>query len=187
MRSTAKARGFADEIAKAPEAGFVGITLGRFDVAGVMLFASIAGKLAGIHIAGKILKWGPGEASIIGWLLQTKALIMIIFVNILLDKQIITSEMMEGQQTWDDTAATVATLDLVITVDTAVAHLAGAMGKPVWLLLPFSPDWRWVVGRDDSPWYPRMRLFRQPETGQWTPVLAQIHQALGLLTRSQET
>ncbi|MYM38091.1 cation:proton antiporter [Duganella qianjiadongensis] len=63
-----------------------------FVVAAVMLFASVSGKLAGIHIAGKILKWGPGEASIIGWLLQTKALIMIIFVNILLDKQIITSE-----------------------------------------------------------------------------------------------
>ncbi|MFC0168709.1 cation:proton antiporter [Pseudoduganella danionis] len=63
-----------------------------FLVAAVMLFASVAGKLTGIHIAGKILNWGPGEASIIGWLLQTKALIMIIFVNILLDKQIITSE-----------------------------------------------------------------------------------------------
>src|SRR5574343_84451 len=63
-----------------------------FMVAALMLFASVSGKLAGIHIAGKILKWGPGEASIIGWLLQTKALIMIIFANILLDKQIITSE-----------------------------------------------------------------------------------------------
>jgi Kef-type K+ transport system membrane component KefB len=63
-----------------------------FIVAAVLLVASVSGKLAGVHIAGKILKWGPGEASIIGWLLQTKALIMIIFVNILLDKQIITSE-----------------------------------------------------------------------------------------------
>jgi len=63
-----------------------------FMVAAIMLFASVSGKLAGVHIAGKILKWAPGEASIIGWLLQTKALIMIIFVNILLDKQIITSE-----------------------------------------------------------------------------------------------
>jgi Kef-type K+ transport system membrane component KefB len=63
-----------------------------FIVAAVLLVASVSGKLAGIHIAGKILKWGPGEASIIGWLLQTKALIMIIFANILLDKQIITSE-----------------------------------------------------------------------------------------------
>ena len=63
-----------------------------FIAAGVLLFASITGKLIGVHAAGKILKWKPGEASIIGWLLQTKALIMIIFVNILLDKQIITSE-----------------------------------------------------------------------------------------------
>ena len=63
-----------------------------FIVAAVLLLASVSGKLAGVHIAGKILKWGPGEASIIGWLLQTKALIMIIFANILLDKQIITSE-----------------------------------------------------------------------------------------------
>lgn len=88
---------------------------------------------------------------------------------------------------FSDTAALIASMDLVVSVDTSVAHLAAAMGKPVWLLLPFSPDWRWVVGRDDSPWYPRMRLFRQPDTGHWAPVLAQIHQALGLLTRSQET
>jgi Kef-type K+ transport system membrane component KefB len=63
-----------------------------FLAAGLLLVAEIAGKLAGVHLAGRILKWGPGEATIIGWLLQTKALIMIIFVNILLDKQIITSE-----------------------------------------------------------------------------------------------
>ena len=63
-----------------------------FIAAAVLLFASVAGKLTGVHLAGRILKWAPGEASIIGWLLQTKALIMIIFVNILLDKQIITSE-----------------------------------------------------------------------------------------------
>jgi Kef-type K+ transport system membrane component KefB len=63
-----------------------------FLVAGLLLFASVSGKLAGVHLAGKILKWPAGEASLIGWLLQTKALIMIIFANILLDKQIITSE-----------------------------------------------------------------------------------------------
>jgi hypothetical protein len=70
-----------------------------------------------------------------------------------------------------DTAALIANLDLVITVDTMVAHLAGAMGRRVWLLLRHHADWRWMEGRDDSPWYPGMRLFRQPAPGDWdTPV-----------------
>src|SRR5205823_3919467 len=60
---------------------------------------------------------------------------------------------------FDETAAAIAALDLVISADTAVAHLAGALGKPVWVMLPFAPDWRWLIGRDDSPWYPSMRLF----------------------------
>src|SRR5207248_1649799 len=72
-----------------------------------------------------------------------------------------------------DTAAIMKRLDLVISVDTAVAHLAGAMGKMVWTLLPFSPDWRWMLGRDDSPWYPTMRLFRQRAWGQWASVIEQ--------------
>ena len=71
-----------------------------------------------------------------------------------------------------DTAALIAQLDLVITVDTAVAHLAGALGKPVWVLLAKVPDWRWMLERTDSPWYPTMRLFRQTVTGEWQAVAA---------------
>jgi hypothetical protein len=72
---------------------------------------------------------------------------------------------------FEDTAALISALDLVITIDTAVAHLAGALGKPVWVLLPFSADWRWLRARPDSPWYPGARLFRQPRPGDWDAVI----------------
>ena len=77
-----------------------------------------------------------------------------------------------------DTAALVANLDLVISVDTSVVHLAGAMGKPVWILSRFDGCWRWLENRDDSPWYPTARLFRQPAPGQWEPVLIKVADAL---------
>jgi tetratricopeptide (TPR) repeat protein len=81
-----------------------------------------------------------------------------------------------------ETAGIIANLDLVIAVDTAVVHLAGAMAAPVWTLLPFSPDWRWMLERDDSPWYPTMRLFRQPTPGDWEAVVATVRQAVAELT-----
>ncbi len=77
-----------------------------------------------------------------------------------------------------DTAGFIENLDLVISVDTAVAHLAGALGKPVWTLLPFVPDWRWMLGREDSPWYPTMRLFRQPSIGDWKSVIDKVEEEL---------
>jgi tetratricopeptide (TPR) repeat protein len=88
-----------------------------------------------------------------------------------------------------DTASAIAELDLIITVDTAVAHLAGALGKPVWMLVQHSPDWRWLLERTDTPWYPTMRLFRQPERGCWELPVTRIAQALPKLAgcRHSET
>jgi FKBP-type peptidyl-prolyl cis-trans isomerase 2 len=77
-----------------------------------------------------------------------------------------------------DTAALIENLDLIISVDTAVAHLAGALGKSVWTLLPFAPDWRWMLDREDSPWYPTMRLFRQISAGDWASVITAVANAL---------
>ncbi|EDN67029.1 TPR repeat containing protein [Beggiatoa sp. PS] len=81
---------------------------------------------------------------------------------------------------FSDTAAAIAGLDLVISVDTSVAHLAGAMGKPVWVLLPVNSDWRWLLERNDSPWYPTMRLFRQSVFGDWESVFHQVAEELFL-------
>jgi hypothetical protein len=82
-----------------------------------------------------------------------------------------------------DTAAVMDQLDLVITVDTSVAHLAGALGRPVWILLHSSPDWRWLRYREDSPWYPTLRLFRQPSPGRWDLVVARVADELTALAR----
>ncbi|HVT87539.1 MAG TPA: tetratricopeptide repeat protein [Tepidisphaeraceae bacterium] len=82
-----------------------------------------------------------------------------------------------------DSAALIENLDLVITVDTAVAHLAGGLGKPVWVILPTTADWRWMLDRDDSPWYPTMRLFRQPAAGDWNAAVYQLASELQTLMR----
>jgi hypothetical protein len=73
-----------------------------------------------------------------------------------------------------DTAAVMQSLDLVITSDTSVAHLAGALGVPTWVVLPIVPDWRWQLAGEDCPWYPTMRLFRQTTAGDWSEVFARV-------------
>src|SRR6201999_1317474 len=88
--------------------------------------------------------------------------------------------------TFADTAALIARVDLVISVDTAVAHLAGAMGKPFWLALPFMPDWRWQLKRSDSPWYSTARLFRQTSPGDWQTVVAMLRKKVDLLSHTAE-
>jgi hypothetical protein len=77
-----------------------------------------------------------------------------------------------------DTAAQIAKLDLVISADTSVPHLAAALGIPTWILMPYSPDWRWLQECEDCPWYPSMRLFRQSQPGEWEPVMQRIRSAL---------
>jgi tetratricopeptide (TPR) repeat protein len=79
-----------------------------------------------------------------------------------------------AMESFDDTMAVISQLDMVVTVDTALAHLAGAMGHPVWVMLPYAPDWRWLLDRCDTPWYPSMRLFRQSAPRHWGPVAAAI-------------
>jgi tetratricopeptide (TPR) repeat protein len=84
------------------------------------------------------------------------------------------TDFMDEMDDFADTAALIANLDLVISVDTAVAHMAAALGKPVWVLYGFEPDWRWLGGQSDSPWYPALRLYRQTNPGDWDGVLAEV-------------
>lgn len=104
----------------------------------------------------------------------------------------ILENLSEGAADVLETAQNVAAMDLVITVDTMTAHLAGALGIRTWTLLPFACDWRWMADRSDTPWYPSMRLFRQERPGEWAPVMCRITQALetlydGEITSSEAT
>jgi tetratricopeptide (TPR) repeat protein len=85
---------------------------------------------------------------------------------------------------FSDTAALCELMDVIITVDTSVAHLAGALGKPVWVLLPNRPDWRWLLEREDSPWYPNTKLYRQPSAGDWNAVVGKVHEDLRALAQT---
>jgi ADP-heptose:LPS heptosyltransferase len=87
-------------------------------------------------------------------------------------------DLQDEQKDFADTAEIVESFDLVISIDTSVAHLAGAMGKPVWVLLSKSSDWRWFVDREDSPWYPTARLFRQSTLGNWQDVVTRVEREL---------
>jgi ADP-heptose:LPS heptosyltransferase len=88
------------------------------------------------------------------------------------------NELDESSGAFMDTAAIIRNLDLVISIDTATAHLAGGMGAPVWLALQLAPDWRWTLKRNETPWYPSMRLFRQRRVGGWDEVFADLADAL---------
>jgi Tfp pilus assembly protein PilF/ADP-heptose:LPS heptosyltransferase len=91
------------------------------------------------------------------------------------------TDLAPGLSDFGETAAAIVNLDLVITVDTAVAHLAGALGRKAWIMLPTVSDWRWTIDRDDSPWYPTLRLFRQSRPGDWEGVVARVREALSAL------
>lgn len=80
-----------------------------------------------------------------------------------------------GPNAFEDAAAVMESLDLIISTDTSVAHLAGALARPTWILLKHVPDWRWLIGREDSPWYPTARLFRQRRRGDWQEVIDRLH------------
>lgn len=122
------------------------------------LFAPLA-RIDGVHLYG--LQKGPAAA-------QAERLSPVIELT----------SLSESLNDFADTAALIENLDLVISVDTAPAHLAGAMGRPTWILLPFAPDWRWMLDRTRSPWYPTMRLFRQKQWGDWDSVFHRVAQEL---------
>jgi ADP-heptose:LPS heptosyltransferase len=95
-----------------------------------------------------------------------------------LDRYPQASSLGDTLSNFDDNAAVISAMDLVITIDTAIAHLAGALGATTWVLLKAGADWRWLLDREDCPWYPTARLFRQPRLGDWGTVGARVRSAL---------
>jgi ADP-heptose:LPS heptosyltransferase len=89
------------------------------------------------------------------------------------------ADLINSASDFEDTAAIIEGLDLVVTVDTSVAHLAASLGKPTWVLITASPDWRWLLGRSDSPWYPSVKLYRQAQAGSWGPLLTVVSRDIG--------
>lgn len=128
-------------------------------------FASLAPLLVHRDIDWRSLQFGPAAGDAHGFLPDNPA----------------WTACLEG---FGNTAAALESCDLVITVDTSTAHLAGALGRPVWLLLKYAPDWRWMIGRDDSPWYPTARLFRQTRPGDWNDVIDRVDAALTVWTEN---
>jgi hypothetical protein len=92
--------------------------------------------------------------------------------------EILHDESVDPLKNLDDFAAQTAAMDLVISIDNSTVHMAGALNVPVWVMLPAVPDWRWMLDRSDSPWYPSVRLFRQATAGEWTPVIARVAKEL---------
>lgn len=99
-----------------------------------------------------------------------------------LPEDVVLHDVEDRQEDWQATADLVSGLDLVISVDTAVCHLAGALGRPVWLLNPYETHWTWMLDRTDSPWYPTMRIFRQSRPGDWGGVVANVKKELGKIS-----
>ncbi len=139
-------------------AGRQNLVRNRKRTCGLEVFAPLA-EIPGVTLYS--LQIGPDADQAAPWIAQGK----------LVD---LTSHIRD----FADTAALIANLDLVVTIDTSVAHLAGALARPVWTLLHYAPDWRWMLERSDSPWYPTMRLFRQKQPGDWQGVLVEVKKAL---------
>jgi tetratricopeptide (TPR) repeat protein len=121
-------------------------------------FESLA-RLQGVRLVS--LQKGPGTDQLPQWIGNPSQVFSVLDLH-------------NRLETFADTAAVMMNLDLIVTVDTAVAHLAGALGVPAWVLLPFAPDWRWLLERSDSPWYPTLRLFRQSRRGDWGEVFDRL-------------